>query len=234
MKHFKFFFFGLLRSEYLNRIVFRIRFWYFVYGLRNIRVFDNEISVIGNRYSTDMLKRGMTSDRPLKFIRPLSVIEAVNKGGRTLSIGCRFETELLYLVGYGFSPSGIRGLDMVSYSPWIDLGNMHKMPYEDNTFDTVTMGWLLSYSESPEVAAKEIIRILKPGGFVAIAVAHYPPEFLKQALETGKYVAHPENRIQTTEGLLKVFGNAVDQVYFRHQPSPELKGAATVIFSVRK
>ena len=234
MKHLRQFLYGLLRSEYINRIVFKLRFLYFVYIKRQIRVFENEQSVIANKYSTDMLKRGVTSNRPLKFIRPLSVIEAVNKEGRTLSIGCRFETELLYLTGYGFNPKGIRGLDMISYSPWIDLGNMHKMSYPDNSFDTVTMGWLISYSETPELAAKEIVRVLKPGGFVAMAVSYYPPEILKKALETGKYVAHPSGRIQTTDGLLKIFGDSVDQVYFRHQPPPDKEGACTVVFSIKK
>lgn len=233
-KHLVNFIYGLLRSEYINRIVFRIRFFYFVYIKQNIRVYENEASVIANPYSTRMLKRGVTSNRPLKFIRPLSVIEAVKKDGKTLSIGCRFETELLYLVGYGFRPSGIRGLDMISYSPWIDLGNMHKMSYADSTFDTVTMGWLISYSETPEVAAKEIVRVLKPEGVVAMAVAYYPPERLKEALESGKYVADPRTRIQTTEGLLKIFGEHVDQVYFKHQPPANQEGACTVIFSIKK
>jgi SAM-dependent methyltransferase len=234
MKHLRQFIYGLLQSEYINRIVFKIRFLYFVYIKRDIRVFENESSVIANKYSTDMLKRGVTSNRPLKFIRPLSVIEAVNKKGKTLSIGCRFETELLYLVGYGFAPEGIRGLDMISYSPWIDLGNMHKMTYADNSFDTVCMGWLITYSETPEVAAKEIVRVLKPGGFVAMAVSYYPPEYVKKALETGKYVANPATRIQNVDGLLKIFGDSVDQVYFKHQPPPDREGACTVVFSIKK
>lgn len=234
LKHLRPALLGLLKSEYINRIVFKLRFIYYVYLLRRIRVFENEQSVIANKYSVDMLKRGVTSNRPLKFIRPLSVIEAVKKDGKTLSIGCRFETELLYLVGYGFEPKGIRGLDMISYSPWIDLGNMHKMDYADNSFDTVCMGWLISYSETPELAAKEIVRVLKPGGFVAMAVSYYPPEYVKKALETGKYVANPATRIQTTEGLLKIFGDSVDQVYFRHQPQADKEGACTVVFSIKK
>jgi SAM-dependent methyltransferase len=234
MSHLNKFVVGLLRSEYINRLVFKIRFLYFVYIRRQIQVYENDSSVIANKYSTDMLKRGVTSNRPLKFIRPLSVIEAVNKNGNTLSIGCRFETELLYLAAYGFKASGIRGLDMVSYSPWIDLGNMHKMTYAENSFDTVTMGWLITYSETPELAAAEIVRVLKPGGFVAMAISYYPPDKLKQKLETGEYAIRPDARIQTTEGLLKIFGNSVDQVYFRHQPPADKEGACTVIFSIKK
>lgn len=234
MKHLSLLPLSLLKSEYVNFLIFKIRFIYFVYFRKNIRVYENEQSVIANKYSVNMLKRGITSNRPLKFILPLSVIEAVNKKGKTLSIGCRFETELWYLAAYGFKKSGIRGMDMVSYSPWIDIGNMHKMPYENSSFDTVTMGWLISYSETPELAAQEVIRILKPGGFVAISVAHYTPEQLKKVLEDKTYVAHPGNRIQNTEGLLKIFGPHVDQVYFRHQPSPDREGACTVVFSIKK
>jgi SAM-dependent methyltransferase len=227
-------FFGLLRLELINKLVFKIRFLYYVYLCRRFDVYQDENSVIRNDYSIQMLKRGITSNRVLKFIRPLSVVESVNKDGQTLAIGCRFETELLYLMAYGFNPKGIRGLDMISYSPWIDLGNMHKMKYADSTFDTITMGWLISYSETPEVAAREIVRVIKPGGVVALAVAYYPQEKLQEVLEKGTYVADPRTRIQTTEGLLKIFGSHVDQVYFQHMPPAHKEGATTVIFSVKK
>lgn len=230
----RFFFQALLRVELITFIITKIRFFYFVYICRRIRVYEDEKSVIANEYSTRMLKRGVTSFRPLKFIRPLSVIEAVNKTGATLSLGCRFETELLLLQGYGFAKERIRGMDMISYSPRIDLGNMHKMPYADSSFDTVTMGWLISYSDTPEIAAKEVVRILKPGGFVAMSVAYYPPERLKQALETGQYVSDPKTRIQTPDGLLKLFEPHVEQVYFKHLPPLSKEGACTVIFSVKK
>lgn len=230
----RFFFQALLRVELVTFILTKARFFYFVYIRGKIRVFEDEKSVIANDYSTRMLKRGVTSFRPLKFIRPLSVIEAVNKEGATLSLGCRFETELLLLQGYGFAKKGIRGMDMISYSPRIDLGNMHKMPYADSSFDTVTMGWLISYSDTPEVAAKEVVRVLKPGGFVAMSVAYYPPDRIKHALATGEYVANPATRIQTPDGLLKLFEPNVDQVYFRHLPPLSKEGACTVIFSIKK
>ena len=53
---------------------------------------------------------------------------------------------MLYLVGYGFKARNVRGLDMISYSPWIDLGNMHETEYSDNTWDAVLCGWTLPYS----------------------------------------------------------------------------------------
>jgi SAM-dependent methyltransferase len=234
MRHFSRFFIGLLKSEYINFIVFKIRFFYFLYLRRRLEVYQDEKNVIAHDYSIKMLKRGITSNRPLKFILPLSVIEAVNKEGKTLSIGCRYETELLFLAGYGFNIQGIRGLDMVSYSPWIDVGNMHAMNYPDSSFDTVTMGWLITYSATPEVAAREIVRVLKPGGFVAMAIAYYPPALLNEKIKSGDYAINPAHRIQSPEGLLKHFGDHVDQVYFRHLPPETKEGACTVVFSIKK
>jgi len=234
MRHLRRFGLSLLRSEYINYCVFKLRFFYFVSILKRLKVFQDESSVIGNDYSRNMLLKGTTSNRPLKFIRPLSVIESVNKQGRTLSIGCRFETELLYLAAYGFSWCNIRGLDMISYSPLVDLGNMHSMPYEDNYFDTITMGWLISYSEEPERAAKEVIRVLKPGGIVAVAVAYYPPVMVEKFIKENSYVADPRKRIQSPEGILNLFQGYVNQVYFRHLPQEDREGACTVIFSIKK
>ena len=85
-----------------------------------------------------------------------------------LSIGPRTEMELLSLVAQGFDPDKIRGLDLISYSPWIDLGNMHYMPYKDNAFDVVISGWVLGYSDNPELACQEMLRVSKDEGIIAI------------------------------------------------------------------
>jgi SAM-dependent methyltransferase len=234
MRHLRRAIYSLLKSEYINYLVFKIRFLYFVYIVRRVRVFENESSVLANKYSVDMLKKGVTSNRPLKFICPLSVVEVVNKKGHTLSLGCRFETELLFLAGYGFEPKNIRGCDMTSYSPWIDLGNMHKLSYADNTFDTVTMGWLISYSETPEVAVREVIRVMKPGGVLAISVTHYPPETLARMAKEGHVIGSATHRVQTVDGLLALFGRHANEVFYRHQPAPHVEGACVAVFSIKK
>ena len=137
-----------------NRAVFKLRFFWFVYVLKRMKVFTEEDSVLAPNYSLDMLKKGTTSDRPLRLIRPLSVIDQLSKSARVLSVGCRFETELLYLVGYGFRADRVRGFDMISYSPWVDCGNMHAMPYEDDSWDAIILGWVMTYSDDVQLAAQ--------------------------------------------------------------------------------
>jgi len=42
----------------------------------------------------------------------------------------------------------------------------HKLPFGDNTFDFVTCQTVLIHLKDPEVALKEILRVLKPGGLL--------------------------------------------------------------------
>lgn len=224
---------SLLRVEAVNRIVFRIRFLYFVYLRRRLRVSADRQGVIQPEYSVAMLKRGITSDRPLRLIRPLSVIDGIDKAAaRVLSVGCRFETELLYLLGYGFRT--VRGLDLISYSPWVDVGNMHDMPYADDAWDVVVLGWVLSYSDAPERATREIVRVTRNGGIVGVAVSYYPRLRLEDAERTGRLVGTKE-RIQTVEEIMRLFDGHVDRVYFSHDASsPDVESYCAAIFSIRK
>jgi hypothetical protein len=225
---------SFLRSELVCYIVFKIRFIFYVYFKRKISVFENDKNVYANPYSIKMLKKGKTSNRPLRLIRPLSVIEAVNKKGNILSIGCRFETELLYLVGYGFEPKKIKGFDMISYSPWIETGNMHKMRFEDSTWDTLILGWVLPYSMDQKVVADEVVRVTQNGGVVAIGLTAYSKEQIKKIQETGEVVPL-DTRKQKTQEVLDLFGGHIDQVYYRHdQVSDAVEGTCAVIFSIKK
>ncbi|MGQ0550169.1 MAG: methyltransferase domain-containing protein [Armatimonadota bacterium] len=194
---------------------------------------SDQQGVIRPEYSLEMLERGVTSDRPLKLIRPLSVIDGIDKtSARVLSVGCRFETELLYLLGYGFRK--VRGLDLIAYSPWVDIGNMHGMPYADEVWDVVILGWVLSYSEMPERAVEEIVRVTRRGGIVAVAVSYYPRFRLEEAEQTGRLVGAKE-RIQTVEGILRLFDGHVERVYFSHEaPSLDAESYCAAIFSIRK
>ncbi|MGH2404793.1 MAG: class I SAM-dependent methyltransferase [bacterium] len=223
---------SLLRVETINRIVFRVRFIFFVYVRRRIRVSADQQGVIRPEYSIDMLRRAVTSDRPLRLIRPLSVIDGINPASvDVLSVGCRFETEILYLLGYGFRK--VRGLDLIAYSPWVDVGNMHAMPYPNDAWDIVILGWVLSYSETPEAAVREIVRVTRRGGIVAVAVSYYPRSWLEEAERTGRLVGNKE-RIQTVDGILRLFDGHVDRVYFSHEPSRDVESYCAAIFSIRK
>jgi SAM-dependent methyltransferase len=224
----------LLKVESINRFVFAVRFFFYVRVRRRIRVHSDDRAVISQAYSNLMLKRGITSDRPLRLIRPLSVIDGIDKRrAKVLSIGCRYETELLYLLGYGFRH--VRGLDMISYSPWVDLGNMHALEYPASSWDAVLLGWVISYSEQPQVAATEVARVTRNGGLIAVGVSYYPPTQLEEAERKGTIIGKKEGRIQTADAILKLFHPFVDRVYYSHDaPSPSVESYCAVVFSIRK
>jgi SAM-dependent methyltransferase len=218
-----------------NRLVFKLRFFWFVYVLKRIKVFGEDNSVLANNYSLDMLKKGTTSDRPLRLIRPLSVIDHLSKSARVLSVGCRFETELLYLVGYGFRADSVRGFDMISYSPWVDCGNMHAMPYEDNSWDAVILGWVMTYSDDVHLAAREVIRVARNGAVIAIGVSYYPLDQLTKDRLAGGDERFRDKRLQTVKQYLELFGENVKRVFFQHDAAdPGKDGVCSLIFQIQK
>ena len=222
----------LLRS--VNRLVFRARFLWFVRVKRQVRTHTDLEAVEGHDYSVDMLLKGRTSDRPLNLVRPLATLVPARDQATVLSIGCRFETELLYLVGHGFAARNIRGLDMISYSPWIDLGNMHSLPYADHSFDAVILGWVLSYSEDPRRAASQAVRVARDGARIAVGVAYYPEHDLEERARQGSTLG-VQNRIQTVDGLVDLFDGAVRQVlYQRDAPDPAQEDYCAVVIEVDK
>ncbi len=218
-----------------NRLVFKLRFFWFVHVIKKIKVFEDENSVLAPNYSLDMLKRGTTSDRPLRLIRPLSVIDHLSKSARVLSVGCRFETELLYLVGYGFRADRVRGFDMISYSPWVDCGNMHAMPYEDNSWDAVILGWVMTYSDNPKQAAQEVMRVARDGALIAIGVSYYPLEAMTKDRLAGGDERFRDNRLQTVRQYLDLFGENVKTVFFQHDAADARReGVCSLIFQISK
>lgn len=56
-------------------------------------------------------------------------------------------------------------------TPEIDLvGDGHFLPFKDNTFDAVISEAVLEHVHSPDRVVREIYRVLKPGGYICVAV----------------------------------------------------------------
>jgi SAM-dependent methyltransferase len=85
-----------------------------------------------------------------------------------LSIGPRFESELFGYRGLGLKWRNIKGLDTFSYSPKIQIGNMHSAPFPSNSFDVIVCGWTIAYSATPEIAFGEFFRLCKTDGKILI------------------------------------------------------------------
>lgn len=52
-----------------------------------------------------------------------------------------------------------------TYNPDI-VGDIHKLPFEDETWDAIICNAVLQHVENPQEAMQEIYRVLKPNGFL--------------------------------------------------------------------
>ena len=235
----------LLFVDRIRGAVAYMRLFYFTKILRRLRTLDaadaNPVTV---KHNMKGLLPTLDSKRSSILVRPLSVIEQVNADSHVLCIGPRSEGELLLLEAYGFKRGNVRGLDLISYSPLVDLGDMHAMPYPDNSWDVVISSMVLPYSDNQQKAINEMIRVAKPNGVVAISLEYVTPQEVEEIDKRHGYsIGSFETRVQSVEGLLAMFQPFVGTVYFSqngYQPEKPntIKGSPTstvsVVFSLDK
>ena len=230
----------LMRVDALRALILIARYFILVRILRRLRVSQTtsgEVSANTVKYNLSAFKRPLLLQRTRLLIRPLSVIETLAPDSPILVVGPRSEDDLLHLSAYGFR--NVRGLDLISYSPEIDLGDMHAMPYPDGSFEAVLYGWVLGYSDNPARAALEAIRVLKDGGIVGIGSEHYPRPDLLAAARVAGGVDYPTGgkRINTAAEHLELFRGHVRLVLFTHDVGEQVSDRmsnACLIFAVRK
>jgi hypothetical protein len=159
------------------------------------------------------------NDRVNLLIKPLTEIETINSESKTLIIGPRNENDLFLLNSQGVKMKNIVGFDLISYSKRIKIGDMHNMPFEDDTFDAVIFGWTLSYSSAPQQAIDEIIRVTRNKGIVAVGV-EYSNMDKEDSEKLLGYSIQDYNklnkRINTTTQILDLFSDKQSHVYFNH------------------
>ena len=226
-------FYRLLLKYFLNLpyaigITSYLRFLYYFYVKKNFKSYYSDIDTNNNlpvknsetviqnqtKYTVNTfknffynIKHKFNGKRSSILIDPLKSIDCINfKNAKILSIGPRLESEIFNLIKNGFQKKNISALDLQSYSPLIKLGDMHKIPFNDNNFDIVFSGWVLSYSNEIEKAAAEMIRTVKNGGFIAIGISFKPDkQFSSKSL-------HCSNEIK------RYFEKHIDTTIFSYHP----------------
>ncbi|NOS67696.1 MAG: methyltransferase domain-containing protein [Candidatus Peribacteraceae bacterium] len=231
------FFYQLLRVSVIRLFVAVVRYVWFVKVLRRLKTVSPSTGDIGvNAVHHNLLGlqnlRGLAVPRSHRLLYPLAALR-FSKSSPILSIGPRSEGELLNFWGLGFR--NVRGLDLISYSPWIDLGDMHAMPYETDRFGAVIMGWVLAYSDNRKKAAQEAVRVTRPGGIIAVGV-EYRAESAEELSKKVGYELCDEKRITSVAEILELFGESVDRIFFRQDlpDGPCEKWDLLVLFSVKK
>jgi SAM-dependent methyltransferase len=228
----------LLRVNRIRHWVAKLRFLWYARLRGRLRTLEGAGAAVAPNTVMHNL-RGLEDFavvRAMSLIHPLCAIETLGADARILSVGPRSEGELLALVAHGFRPENIRGLDLISYSPWVDLGDMHAMPYPAASFDAVVLGWVLAYSKEPAKAAAEVVRVARPGAIVAVGVEYNPVSDERIREEIG-YDPGAPRRPRSVAEVLAFFGDAVGKVHYEHDVAPERReriGSLCAVFSVRK
>ncbi len=98
-------------------------------------------------------------------------------------------------------------------------GDVETLPYPDGSFDVVLSQFGHMFAPRPDVAMKEMLRVLRPGGRIAFST--WPPELLVGSLFTlvGKYVPAPPGAAAPPEWgeptvVRQRLGNAVQDIEF--------------------
>lgn len=233
----------LLAVREIRWFVGKLRFYYFTKLFGKVKTLESNDAIDHTIKHNLKSLSAFGGLRMEKLIKPVSVLENVSKDANILVIGPRNEDDILNLIGHGFNSKKITGLDLISYSPFIEVGDMHSTRFENSCFDVVLCGWTLSYSNHPDKFATEILRIIKDNGVIAIGV-EYSTLTAEQSIKHSGYILRAKNeRINSTTQILELFNGHVKDVFFNHdapnrishsdQLTKDVSNVVTV-FSVKK
>ena len=137
MKHFKLFLYSLLASNYVRIIIGYLRWVYFFKLKKTLKIKELTKNIIPNGLSHNLtvFDRFPLSDFVMKrtswLFNAISSIEFLNENSKFLNIGPRTESDILILKSK-FNVAQIEAIDIITYSPWIKLQDMHSIEFEDN------------------------------------------------------------------------------------------------------
>lgn len=196
----------------------------------NIEGIVNSLNSLGSLERSELVFRPLMAMDIIYAYAHRSVFQDLT----ALLIGSRTEYEVLLALSYGIQLHNLAAVDLISYSPWITPGDMHNLPFNDNSFDIIVLGWVLGYSNTPRQVAEEIIRVARPGCIVSIGNDCYTDEYLRASQ------FYSSERPKSVKSLTSLFGESLGEVIFAHEPRytrndiPGFIGHLISTFEIRK
>lgn len=126
-----------------------------------------------SEYTTEKWKRWNISHH---FLRKFELIERYCDKGALLDVGCADGLFLSLAVSRGWDTTGIDiSQELASqasnnFGIKVHCGTLFSANFESESFDVVTLIHNLEHSPDPRSIVAEVNRILKPGGYIYIAV----------------------------------------------------------------
>lgn len=163
-----------------------------------------------------------TGGRMSLLLYPLAAAMRGRDDAKVLIVGPRTEDDIYWARALGLS--NVRGFDLFSYSPWIDIGDIHQTNYADGEFDAVILGWVISYSQQPEHLVAECKRIVKRGGYLGFGIEGNP-----EHRQTGIYKPPRVNALNSGADIARLVN---EPITFIHDPALEVPTDNAVIFQL--
>lgn len=158
-------------------------------------------------------------NRMANLMYPLSILIQNKASAKVLIVGPRTEDDIYLAKALGLVNT--KGVDLFSYSPYVELGDCHDLPFEREEFDAVVMGWVIAYCGDPHLALREAQRVLKPEGFLAIGWEWVPAN-------------QKENNLHIRGNTVNEVSEYLDEIkmklVFLHDPSMAENHNKSIIF----
>ena len=168
---------------------------------------------------------------PVGVLRRLEVVDldllGVQPGTRVLDVGCGVGRLMLRIARRGCRVTGVeliradlRSARRLLGEVWqqVELieGDGGRLPFADESFDFVTCTETLEHVADYGLALRELARVLRPGGNLAVSVPDTLPEIIARQLSE-LYRADPwgHRRIFTRGGIARAVEAAGPRVYAR-------------------
>jgi SAM-dependent methyltransferase len=176
-----------------------------------------------NLGNINIINRGRT-ERIIAILRSIRGVKL--RSLDTLVVGPRNEAELMLLSSYGFDAAKLTAIDLFSYSPAVQLMDMHELKFADNSFDAIYSAYVITYSDDIPKAIGESIRVAKNGALMVFSFEH---------LTAGAGNRFGKNNLGNgPDSLLEMFGALAGHVYWKEDFESEGRYTSSVIFRLSK
>jgi len=218
-------FFEVMKIDVLRFNFCKYR-WYLL--RRRLRIIGEHTSSVGANaieYNLDAFAQagavfGMAKRMSL-LLYPVAALLRGRPEANVLIVGPRTEDDIIWAKSLGLRNT--RGLDLFTYSKWIDLGDIHNTQMESASLDAVLLGWMISYSKDPTQVIAECKRLLRPGGYLGIGIETNPAQ-------KAEGIRPPRvNHINSSGDLVDL---VKERVVFIHDPELNVPYECAVIFRI--
>ena len=125
---------------------------------------DQQVAKTSQRANIDDLSKAAFYGRWGAFTEARKIIPP-NLTGSALCVGCRDLREINFVKNL-FPDINVSGLDLISLSPVVTVGDIHNIPFSNEVFDLVVANHVLEHSFDLEKAVSELSRIVKKNAFI--------------------------------------------------------------------